>query len=178
MSIDIGWTKKSNGNCYDSSTGHTFGVGKFTGKVISYALFCKTCRKFDRKVPHASWSCSKNYEGSLKGMEAAGVEQIVLDLFYKNHCYIRELVLDDDSTTHAWLSHPGQELNNPVYKKRKSFAGGMLPVEHPSIFSLLTQTTEGEVLVQSYGSMQEQVKNIYYFKTRCKASPTEFYVLY
>jgi hypothetical protein len=55
---------------------------------------------------------SENYEGSAKGMEAAGAVKTVKRLFAneKERCYIARLVTDDDSSVRKFLTHSYCEL--------------------------------------------------------------------
>jgi hypothetical protein len=56
--------------------------------------------------------CPRNYDGSLKGMEAAGKAKIVCQLFVNDEdkCYISHLVTDDDLSVRKILTHSYQDL--------------------------------------------------------------------
>ena len=56
--------------------------------------------------------CPKNYEGSSKGMEAAAALAMVKRLFEDDlvQSYVKEMVIDDDASTCALLSHSLSKL--------------------------------------------------------------------
>jgi hypothetical protein len=58
-------------------------------------------------IEHVAAVCPKNYEGSLKGMEASGAAKIVSKLFanVNDKCYVANLVTDDDSSVRKLLTH-------------------------------------------------------------------------
>ena len=43
VSYDMGWSKRSSGNKYDSNSGHAHVIGYYTRQVIATKVFCKTC---------------------------------------------------------------------------------------------------------------------------------------
>jgi hypothetical protein len=53
-----------------------------------------------------------NYDGSSKGMEAAGAAKIVCRLFAneEDECYISHLITNDDSSVRKILTHSYQEM--------------------------------------------------------------------
>jgi hypothetical protein len=72
---DMGWQVRSSGNKCASPTGHGLLLGAITRKVMDSIIYnkkCATCtkNKDGKRKPH---NCVKNYEGSLKFMEAAGL---------------------------------------------------------------------------------------------------------
>jgi hypothetical protein len=54
--------------------------------------------------------CSKNYEGSLKGMEAAGALTNGMGLFNTLDIYVRESCMDNDASTKTTLKHAYKTL--------------------------------------------------------------------
>jgi hypothetical protein len=66
----------------------------------------KRCCKCELGHEHASNLCPKNYEGSLKGMEAVGALRNVRKFWEKQDVFVGTYVMDDDITTCAVLCHP------------------------------------------------------------------------
>jgi prolyl oligopeptidase PreP (S9A serine peptidase family) len=85
-----------------------------TGKVIAMRVYSKQCRKCCIYAK-TGWmvenfplhNCSKNYEGSSKGMEAKAALEMVKEIFENQsiQACVSEMVLDDDASTRALLSH-------------------------------------------------------------------------
>ena len=113
-------------------------------------------------MEHDAVDCSKTYEGSSKGMEAAGAETIMKNVFEHTEvdAYLATVVMDDDSSTKAKLCHPfdlALELGIidkwPTYiNKRgveaKKKSHGILTAEHPPIVFFADKNHR----VRSYGS--------------------------
>jgi hypothetical protein len=154
VSFDMGWQKR--GRSYNSLSGHAFLYDVHTGKVVGmqvYSKNCLKCSKYKRQgltgenIP--DHRCPKNYEGSSKGMEATAALQMVKRLFEHElvQAYVKEMVIDDDASTRALLSHCLSELaefvagyqwpvdsNGKKVPKAKDI--GKLPFDHPIIIFL------------------------------------------
>jgi hypothetical protein len=159
VSFDMGWQRR--GMSFNSLSGHAFIIDVGTGKVIGKRTFSKKCRKcaaFGLEMgatsvdcpPH---NCSMNYGGSSKGMEATAALEMVKDLFENEEvqAFVNEMVLDDDASTRALLSHSLRELAQkcsdfvwPVdangKKVPKTKDVGKLPFNHPIILFLADLT--------------------------------------
>ena len=128
VSYDMGWSKRSSGNRYDSPTGHSFMIGCLSGQIIGAKVLSKGCRKCSSsekagdKNTNPMHQCPKNYSGSSKGMESTNALLLVKELFYKSggRLYVARIVSDDDSTSSALLKH-----------KSPLFPNGQLPEEIP-----------------------------------------------
>ena len=68
VSYDMGWQKRGKG--HNSLTGHGTAMGLVTGKVLSYATRCKSCRVCD--------SSKKSGTGQLKITTAERIMQVLL----------------------------------------------------------------------------------------------------
>jgi hypothetical protein len=148
MAINMGWTQRASGRCYKSLTGQILGQGFADGRFVGVQLYNKNCVKCKFGKSHdGGLMCSGNYDGSSKGMEATGVEKVVLDFFEdgKTGSYIKKLVMDDNVSMKSKLVHPfgvAVELGHfkewPTYenssgKKVKKKSNGVLPTNHPKI---------------------------------------------
>ena len=116
VSYDMGWQKRGKG--HNSLTGHGVVMGPVTGKVLSFATRCKTCRVCDagKKMGKTARNhdCRKNHNGSSKSMEREVACQLwcsAPDAGVKYSTYIG----DDDSTTLA-------DINNKVPYKVEKFS--------------------------------------------------------
>jgi hypothetical protein len=157
VGFDMGW---QGGKAFNSLSGHAFLVDVNQGKVIAkkhYSKMCAKCSTYEKKglgeadVP--AHNCSKNYDGSSKGMEASAALAMVLEVYeqvFENgpgteKAFISQMVLDDDASTRAILSHSLSELANwPVdangKKLPKSKDIGKLPLDHPFLVFLADLT--------------------------------------
>jgi hypothetical protein len=115
-SYDMGWQVRSSGNKYASPTGHGLLLGAITRKVmdsVTYNKKCATCTKSKdgKQKPH---NCVKNYEGSSKSMEAAGLVQMLNRMPTEKHVSIATIVSDDDSNARSKAQHTnnGGQLTN------------------------------------------------------------------
>jgi hypothetical protein len=148
----MGWQRR--GMAFNSLSGHAFLIDVHTGKVISkrtYSKHCRKCSSYGIKngataedcPPH---NCPRNYDGSSKGMEATAALEMVKDVFgdVALKAYVAEMVIDDDASTRALLSHSLRELALNVTdfewpvdengkKLPKSKDIGQLPLDHPVI---------------------------------------------
>jgi hypothetical protein len=140
---DCRWDQRKGGRAYNSDSGTQLIIGNKTLKCIAVACMSKRCAKCERKKEHLPEFCSKNYEGSSKGMEATGALRNVLHLFNSLDVYVREYVMDDDASTKTILKHAYKTLvdaglfdmgdwpRNKNGKKKED--RGELPVLHPTI---------------------------------------------
>ena len=88
--------------------------GKRFEKVLAFVNYSKVCAKCDLTakvgmIPPVH-NCPKNYEGSSKGMECFGLMECVLKLHNNHDICVRKFVIDDDTTTRAYLRHSYAEL--------------------------------------------------------------------
>ena len=100
VSYDMGWQKRGKG--HNSLTGHGTAMGLVTGKVLSYATRCKSCRVCDSSKRSGKAAKNhdyrKNHAGSSKSME----RDVACELWRsapKAGVKSSTHVGDDDSTT-------------------------------------------------------------------------------
>jgi len=91
----MGWQVRSSGNKYASLTGHGLLLGAITKKVMDSIIYkkkCATCTK-SKNGKLKLHNCVKNYEGSSKSMELAGLVMMLNGCQWKKivnmHNYIR-----------------------------------------------------------------------------------------
>ena len=68
ISFDIGWSKRSSGNRYDSLSGHDLAIGVLTKSFLVAIVSSKLCHLYslaesDNQEP-PNHCCPKNYDGS------------------------------------------------------------------------------------------------------------------
>ena len=84
-SYDMGWTKRSSGNRYNSMTGHVFLIGCRCKLIIAARIASKkysTCAANDKEEGEApAHQCPLNHEGSSKSMEADSALVIVKSIY-------------------------------------------------------------------------------------------------
>ena len=149
ISFDMGWQKS--GRAMNSQSGHAFVIDVNTSKVLAmqvYSKQCITCSNFTRRGYQEDnmpkHKCSKNYDGSSKGMEATAALEMVKRVFEHEHvkAFVAEMVIDDDASTRALLRHSLEELlvkvtdfNWPRDVKGRKLPKnvGKLPWDHPVI---------------------------------------------
>ena len=123
VSYDMGWQKRGKG--HNSLTGHGTAMGLVTGKVLSYATRCKSCRVCDSSKRSGkaakNHDCRKNHAGSSKSME----RDVACELWRsapKAGVKFSTYVGDDDSTTladiHAKVPYDVQKWSDTVHTKR------------------------------------------------------------
>ena len=102
VSFDMGWTKRGKG--HNSLIGHGATMGLATGKVLSYATTCKSCRVCESSKKSGKMAkrhdCRKNHAGSSESME----RDVVVELWtsvVNSGIQFATYVGDDDSTTIA-----------------------------------------------------------------------------
>ena len=111
LTYDMGWSKRSSGNTYDSLSGHSFLIGAHSKKIVDSHItskMCSTCSSAEAKgVEPISHDCPRNLEGSSKAMEAYAALSLVkkLDERSDSKLYVEALVTDDDSSIRSLLSH-------------------------------------------------------------------------
>jgi hypothetical protein len=116
-SFDMCWQKP--GRSYNSLSGHAVLVDVVTGKIIAMKVFSKKCQKCTTYLAQGVLAenipvhnCSKNYDGSSKGMEATVALDMVKGLFENKEVRVTvtKIVIDDDASTRALLTHSLAEL--------------------------------------------------------------------
>ena len=143
VSNDARWDKRSAGRRYDSMSGCSVMNGNRTGLTIGLEPMSMTCVMCENNTPHDADVCAHNYEGTAKGMEATGAARLVKRLFEEGTVYVGEYVSDDDSSSHAVLTHSTADLIEggkisedewPRYLNgAKKPDNGQLPINHPEI---------------------------------------------
>ncbi|XP_066596255.1 uncharacterized protein [Prorops nasuta] len=100
-SYDAGWQKRGTGRSYNSLSGHGTLIGYYSGKIISYAIRCSSCRKCSLGYSKDSHDCRQNYQCSAKGMEPNMAIDLINNnvLFKQEGVTITTLIGDDDSST-------------------------------------------------------------------------------
>jgi hypothetical protein len=129
-SFDMGWQVRSSGGRYASPTGHSMLIGALKKKVLDSVIYNKKCGicthhylrsgSYDSVKPHC---CVRNYEGTSKAMEAAGLVEMLIRAPEKYGVSICTIISDDDSNGRAKARH----ITN----------GGLLPatVEEPKFLA-------------------------------------------
>ena len=123
VSYDMGWQRRGKG--HNSLTGHGTAMGLVTGKVLSYATRCKSCRVCDSSKRSGkaakNHDCRKNHAGSSKSME----RDVACELWRsapEAGVKFSTFVGDDDSTTladiHAKVPYDVQKWSDTVHTKR------------------------------------------------------------
>ena len=137
-SYDMGWSKRSSGNRFDSLSAHAFLIGCKCRKIIAAQIAskkCRICQKAIKKGEPADFhDCPLNHEGSSKAMEADGLLEILKRLHkeYEGKVYMESIVSDDDTTMKAIIRHQSSIANK-----------GRLPTEIPEpTWLALTLATE------------------------------------
>ena len=144
IQLDTGWSNRGSGRSYNSDSGHSVMFGNKTKKVVSCFPMSKRCAKCEKNIPHEQDFCSKNYDGSSKGMEAYAGEYHTTNIWNNYNAFIGECVMDDDSSTRAIMRHShrrrlelGTMLSLPLTAKGNvSKDNGKLPYAHPPIKEL------------------------------------------
>jgi hypothetical protein len=102
---DCCWEQRKGGRAYNSDSGTQLIVGNESLKAVAVECLSRRCAKCERKKIHPVFVCSKNYEGSSKGMEAEGALRNVRLLYHQKEVFIETFVMDDDSSTKSILRH-------------------------------------------------------------------------
>jgi hypothetical protein len=104
------------GQAYNSDSGTHLLVGNESLRAVALETLSRRCSKCENNITHPDNIYSKNYKGSLKGMEAEeGALQNVRILFEDKDIIIETFVMDDDSSTclapllatHGGCQNPG-----------------------------------------------------------------------
>jgi hypothetical protein len=101
-----------------------------------------------------------------KGIEAKGAFKIVIKLYNSPAgIFVRTYVMDNDSSTKLILKHPLQDwINNGGMRDADcplTEAGvgvrdtGLLPINHPEIFFLVTRTIEYAPMLDTFSSWRK-----------------------
>ncbi|KAK3083296.1 hypothetical protein FSP39_018759 [Pinctada imbricata] len=140
VSFDSGWQKRGIGWNYNSSTGHGSMIGKETGKVLQFSLRSKAChicalyQSKNHTVP--AHECTKNWDGSSKGMEPDMAISMAKDL-KEAGCPINVIHGDNDSTTTSRLQavFPSIEKKDDANHTKKSITSKLykLSQKHKSL---------------------------------------------
>jgi len=121
IGADGAWQKRAIGrSSYNSTTGHNFGVGGYSNKIVSlqcYSKHCQICEEATKKQLEEprQHRCPKNFDAarSAKSMEAQGAAQHCIEVATgPSGAYIAGVVTDDDSTTRSNLKHSLKETFN------------------------------------------------------------------
>jgi hypothetical protein len=138
VKYDMGWQKRGSGRCYDSKSGAGTMFGNKSGKVLTYDIRSKDCRKCSYYMNKGNvtpkHNCSKNWEGSSKAMEP-DVGSCLVQEVEANNVQVAVLIMDDDATTMAkirnavshpitkWsdMNHTKKHLGNSLYNLQKSY---------------------------------------------------------
>jgi hypothetical protein len=90
VASDSRWDKRGSGHCYDSLSGHSLTMGLRAQLPIEIEPMSSVCIKCTKGIQHEVDVCSKNYEGSAKGMEAVGAARTVKRLFSNEdvNCFV------------------------------------------------------------------------------------------
>jgi len=124
IGADGAWQKRAIGrSSHNSTTGHNFGVGGLSNRIVSLQVFSKHCRICEEAakrdvVEPRSHRCPKNFdEGrSAKSMEAQGAVQHCVEIATgPSGAHVAAVVTDDDSTTRSNLKHSLEDVFNQRY---------------------------------------------------------------
>jgi hypothetical protein len=112
IASDTRWDKRGSTRRYDSSSGCAVAFGLRSNLPLGIEPMSTICIKCKKGHEHDTDVCSKNYNGTAKGMEATGAAKIVSRLFANEprDCYVANLVTDDDSLVRKILTHSFKEL--------------------------------------------------------------------
>jgi hypothetical protein len=143
VASDTRWDKRGSTRRYDSLSGCAVAFGLRSDLPIGIEPMSSACIKCKKGIHHEINVCPKNYEGSAKGMEAAGAAKIVKRLFANEteRGYVARLVTDDDSLVRNILTRSYcellradriNEIDCPRYANgQKKPDNGLLPLLHP-----------------------------------------------
>jgi hypothetical protein len=176
---DCRWDQRKGGRAYNSDSGTQLLVGNKTLKCVAVACMSKRCAKCERNKEHLPEMCSKNYEGSSKGMEPTGALRNVLHLWNTLDVYVREYVMDDDASTKTTLKHAYQTLLDaglfdladwPKYKNgKKKKDRGELPALHPIIAFIADCNHRVRSYAKAYFALAEMSQG----KSECRPADAE-----
>ena len=189
---DMGWSKRSSGNRYDSTSGHAFLTGCHSKKILAAQVTSKRCsvcsaaKAKDEELP-PDHDCPRNFKGSSKAMEAEGALALVTGLFedhQDSNVFVEALVMDDDASTRAILSHPTNNskdrlslhipqptfLADPSHRTKVVVKAIFILAHMPKSQSECT-TIDALRIKKYYGYMIKQARTMTMgeLKNRCKA---------
>jgi hypothetical protein len=141
---------------------------------MAAACTSKGCSKCEGKTDHLPEMCSKNYEGSSKGMEAMGALRNVLNIFDSLDVNVREYDMDNVALTKTTLKHAHKtfldaSLFNMVVDwprnkdGRKKEDRGQLPALHP----ILAFIADHNHQVHTYAKAYFLLVNMSQKKSKC-----------
>jgi hypothetical protein len=145
IASDTRWDKRGSSRRYDSLSGCSVAFGLRSDLPVGIEVMSMVCLKCKKGHQHEAAVCPMNYDGSSKGMEAAGAAKIVCRMFAneEDKCCISHLVTDDDSSVRKILTHSYQEMIEatlitindwPRYSNgQKKPDNGLLPLDHQPI---------------------------------------------
>jgi hypothetical protein len=140
---DCRWDQRKGGRAYNSDSGTHLLVGNESLKAVAVECISRRCAKCERNSVHPFYLCSKNYEGSSKGMEAEGALRNVRLLYEEKDVFIVTFVMDDDSSTKSILRHSWKLMVDTgildmldwprTLSGTKKTDNGQLPLLHPIV---------------------------------------------
>ena len=131
IQLDTGWSNRGSGRSYNSDSGHSVMFGNKTKKIVSCYPMSKRCAKCEQNIPHSKECCSKNYDGSSKGMEAYAGSFHTRNIWSQYGAFIGECVMDDDSSTRSVMRHNHRRrVELGLIKSMPLTAGGNATVDH------------------------------------------------
>jgi len=106
----MGWQVRSSGGKYGSRTGHALLIGAESKKVLDSVVYnkkCTICAKQERRgvIDRQSHRCLKNFDGSSKSMEAAGLVAMLKRMPEQKSASVCIIISDDDSNARAKAQH-------------------------------------------------------------------------
>ena len=115
VSFDMGWSKRSTGNRYDSISCRALKIGVLSDKILQAVVSIKMCITYS-KVKNIGedppdYIYPKNYEGSSKAMEVDAVLHLYKTMYYNSdgQLTLAAIVADDDSTMRSLLRRMSSE---------------------------------------------------------------------
>jgi len=118
MSADMGWQRRSNGNSYNSNSGHAVLVEQTTRHPVIRSIkskLCATCQGQKRSGKMKEHTCFINHDGAASAMEPQAVLEMVVRLFDKFKVETAHVIADDDSSMKAKLKYSNDDymaMNN------------------------------------------------------------------
>ena len=105
---DMGWTKRSSGNGYNSQSDHSNAIGLYGRKIIDSCTYCKVCNICEqarvKNITPKKHYCAKNWEGTSQSMESSAILEICKEAPSKGY-HVGVIISDDDTTIRAHLKH-------------------------------------------------------------------------
>jgi len=127
-SYDMGWQVRSSGHKYASPTGHALLIGTLTKKVLDSVVYNKKCgvctahySRYSSYENVKKHNCVRNYEGTLKAMEATALVEMLARAPEKLNVSICTIVSDVDSNGRAKAQHVTNGGKFPVTIEEPTF---------------------------------------------------------